>query len=155
MTRITHSGKGIGVAVSILISIIAFVFAAPAAQANHGIGDASFLKGTWVGTYAGYDNSGYLSGQEKFVITSVKGSNARGTWQSRTSASDKWSKPQHIGLSVYATNADPSFPELYISGGDANGVMTGKVFVAEKAMGITYTSAPQNLRVLTFDMKKR
>jgi len=85
----------------------------------------------------------------------VKGSNARGTWQSRTSASDKWSKPQHIRLSVYAMNADPSFPELYIAGGDANGVMTGKVFVSEKAMGITYTSLSQRLKVLTLDMEKR
>ena len=51
------------------------------------------LMGTWVGSYAGFENGTYARGLEKFVITTVRGLNAKGTWQYRTQASDPWSEP--------------------------------------------------------------
>jgi len=124
----------------------------PAAQAAPG--DAAVLKGTWIGTYSGYDLDGYSTGQEKIVITAVKGSNARGTWQSRTSAKAKWSKPKPVHLSIYAQENDEAMPTDYISGGDADGMYVGKLDTSENRLVFSYTARTMNLLVLTLDLRK-
>ena len=135
------------------IAMLSLGVLAPAAHAAPG--DASVLKGTWVGTYSGYDNDGYKSGQEKIVITKVKGSNARGTWQSRSSAKAKWSAPQPVNLSIYAQENDDAMPADYISGGDAEGMYVGKLDTSENRLVFSYTSRTMNLLVLTLDLSKK
>jgi len=137
------------------VAALAFVVAAaPAAQA--GAGDASDLKGTWIGTYSGYDTDGYQSGQEKLVITQVKGSSAKGTWQYRTSAKKKWSKPLPMTLSVYdqETTQDDGLVD-YISGGDELGVYTGKYDSSDDTLTLAYVSISQDVMTLTMELNRR
>lgn len=138
---------------SAVIALLSMAVVVPAANAAPG--DAAVLKGTWVGTYSGYSNSGYKSGLEKIVITSVKGSNARGTWQSRSSATVKWSKPQPVNLSVYAQENDDSLPTDYISGADADGIYVGKLVTSKNRLVFTYSAPEKDLLVLTLDLQKR
>lgn len=138
---------------SAVIALLSMMVVAPAANAAPG--DAAVLKGTWIGTYSGYSNSGYKSGLEKIVITSVKGSNARGTWQSRRSAAAKWSKPKSVNLSVYAQETDDSLPTDYVSGADADGIYVGKLVTSKNRMVFTYSARAKDLLVLTLDLQKK
>lgn len=126
-----------------------------APAANAAPGQASVLKGTWVGTYSGYDANGYHSGQEKIVITKVKGSNASGTWQYRSSAKNKWSKPKPVNFSIYAQENDDAMPTDYLSGGDADGMYVGKLDTSENRLVFSYTARAKNILVLTFDLRKQ
>ena len=89
------------------------------------------------------------------MITSVKGSNARGTWQSRSSATAKWSKPKSVNLSVYAQENDDSLPTDYIAGADADGMYVGTLVTSKKRMVFSYSSPAKDLLVLTLDLKKK
>lgn len=79
------------------------------------------LKGTWIGTYGGYEGTKKVTGgQEKLIITSVNSGVAQGTWQSRT-AGDKWSKKSPLHLITYRNANGVS----HISGSDATGTYVG------------------------------
>jgi hypothetical protein len=142
---------------AIVAGVVALAFvvaAAPVAQA--GAGNASVLKGTWIGTYSGYDTDGYQSGQEKLVITQVKGSSAKGTWQYRTSAKKKWSKPLPMTLSVYDQEITQNDEMIdYISGGDELGVYTGKYDSSDDTLTFAYVSISQDDMTLTMELKRR
>lgn len=153
MLRIMPTRLRLMAVLGALIAMLSLGLVSTSVQAAPG--DAAVLKGTWTGTYSGYDNSGYVSGLEKIVITSVKGSNARGTWQSRTSAKVKWSKPKPVNLSIYAQENDDALPTDYLSGGDADGVYVGKLDTSENRMVFSYTARSKNLLVLTFDLRKK
>jgi hypothetical protein len=143
--------------ITVLTAVIAMIGIGLFAPAVHAGNDAaaSPLKGTWIGTYSGYSTSGYESGQEKIVITKTKGSNARGTWQYRPSAKEKWSAPKPMTLSVYATEDDEAGEVLYISGLDSEGTYTGKLNIDDDHLVFGYTSPNQDLLTLTLDMRKR
>ena len=138
-------------------SIVVLLFVAAAAPAaNASTGDAAVLKGTWIGTYSGYSANGFKSGQEKLVITDVKGSNAKGTWQHRSSANKKCSKPKPMTLAIF-DQEETSGGGLtdYISGGDAEGIYVGKLDTSENRLVFSYTSRTMNLLVLTLDLSKK
>jgi hypothetical protein len=153
MTLVTKTHLRLLTVLGAFVAVLSMGLASPAAQAAPGA--ASVLKGTWIGTYSGYSNDGYYSGQEKFIITSVKGSNARGTWQSRSNPKAKWGKPKPLNLSIYAQENDDAMPTDYISGGDADGIYVGKLETSENRMNFSYTSWSKNLLVLTLAMKKK
>ncbi len=153
MQRIMPTRLRLMAVLGALIAMLSLGLVSTSAQAAPG--DAAVLKGTWIGTYSGYDNSGYKSGLEKIVITSVKGSNARGTWQSRPSAKVKWSKPKPLNLSIYAQEFDDDLPTDYLSGGDADGIYVGKLVTSKNRMVFTYTARSKNLLVLTLDLHKK
>jgi len=114
------------------------------------------LKGTWIGTYSGYDADGYKSGQEKLVISKVKGSNAQGTWQYRSSAKKKWSKPQPLTLSVFdREETENGGMADYISGGDAEGIYSGKYDNSDDSLIFAYVSRSQNVLTLTIELKRK
>jgi hypothetical protein len=138
--------------VSGLMMLVAALLA-PTAQAAPG--DASALKGTWIGTYEGFNTKGFESGQEKIVITKVRGTSATGTWQYRPSSKDKWSKARPVNLSVYANEVEDGVKIDYISGADELGIYVGKLNESEGLLQMAYSSQTQDLLVLTFEMRKR
>ena len=138
-----------------LIGFMALVLVGVAPVAQSAAGNASDLKGTWIGTYQGFDANGFEKGQEKFVLTKVRGSSASGTYQYRSSPTKKWSKPKFMNLSVYDMETDEGVPTLYISGGDALGVYVGKMIPSEGVMRLAYTSLSQDVLVLTIDVRKK
>ena len=137
-----------------IVALLLFAVAAPAANAS--TGDAAVLKGTWIGTYSGYSANGYKSGQEKLVITDVKGSNAKGTWQYRSSANKKWSKPKPMTLAIF-DQEETSGGGLtdYISGGDELGIYTGKYDSSDDSLIFAYVSQSQDVLTLTLDLKRK
>lgn len=142
---------------ALVSAVVALLFVAAVAPGAHAsTGDASALKGTWIGTYSGYDADGYKSGQEKLVISEVNGSNASGTWQYRSSAKKRWSKPQPMTLSVFDQEeivgggmAD------YISGADEQGVYTGKYDSSDGSLIFAYASRSQNVLTLTLNLERK
>ncbi|MDA2987675.1 MAG: hypothetical protein O2815_01215 [Actinomycetota bacterium] len=140
-----------------IAGVTALLFVAAAAPAAHaGTGDASVLKGTWIGTYSGYDANRYESGQEKLVITKVKGSNAQGTWQYRPSAKQKWSKPKPMTLAIFdqEETANGGLTD-YIAGGDELGTYIGKYDSSDDSLVFAYVSVSQDVLTLTFDLKRK
>jgi len=137
-------------------AVTAFLFATVVPAAHASVGDASVLKGTWIGTYSGYDADGFQRGQEKIVISEVRGSNAKGTWQYRTSSKKKWSKPRPLTLSVFdqEETAGGGFTE-YITGVDELGTYTGKYDSSDDSLNMAYVSQPQDLLTLTFELKRK
>lgn len=139
------------------VAVVAFFFVASATPVAHAsAGDASVLKGTWIGTYSGYDANEYKSGQEKLVITDVKGSNAKGTWQYRSSANKKWSKPKPMTLAIFdqEETANGGLTD-YIAGGDELGTYTGKYDSSDDSLVFAYFSQSQDLLTLTIDVKRK
>jgi hypothetical protein len=136
-----------------LLGLLSIQLTAPAANAAPG--DASGLEGTWRGTYQGFDTGGFVRGQEKIVITEVRGATATGTWQSRTSAKKKWSKPRPINFAVYDEELDEGTPSLYLAGADQGGTLVGKFVPSQGTMRLAYDSISQDVLVLILDMKKK
>ena len=143
--------------IAVTSGLVALLFVAAAVPTAHaGTGKASVLKGTWIGTYSGYDADGYKSGQEKLVISKVKGSNAQGTWQYRSSAKKKWSKPQPLTLSVFdREETENGGMADYIYGGDAEGTYSGKYDSSDDSLIFAYVSRSQNILTLTLELKRK
>jgi len=120
-------------------------------QPAHAVGKVNDLKGTWVGTYRGFNDSGHVAGQEKIVITKVKGSIAVGTWQSRSSAKDKWSKPETVRFAAYGTGS----MGYELSGGDSEGTYVGTYSAAAQKMTFAYTAQSLDLLVITIEVTKK
>lgn len=112
------------------------------------------MKGTWVGASLGLNTAGLNKGQDKYVITKVRGSSASGTWQYRASAKKKSSKPKPLNLSAYDMENDHGIPTVYICGGDERGVFVGKLMPTEKTLKLAYTSVSQGILDLTLDRRK-
>ena len=127
----------------------------PAAQAV--TGDATALKGTWIGTLIGYDTDGCKSGKQKLVISKAKGSSASSTYtyQFRFPAKGKWSKPQPMNLSIFDQEETANGMVDYISGSDELGTYTGKYDKADDSLIFSYVSRSQNVLVLTFNLKRK
>jgi hypothetical protein len=141
--------------VAVVIAVVAFAFAtllAPVAQAD--TGNARFLKGTWIGSYTGFNDSGYVSGDEKIVITKTRGSNAVGTWQSRSKGTKKWSSPGTVRLSVFGSEGDTNGIEN-ISGADSEGQYVGIFEGTDNRLTFGYTARGKGLLVLTFSLTKK
>ncbi len=136
-----------------LLGLLSVGLTAP--SANAAPGDASGLEGTWRGTYQGFDTGGFVRGQEKIVITEVRGATATGTWQSRTSAKVKWSKARPINLAVYDEELDEGTPSVYLAGADEGGTLVGKFVASEGTMRLAFTSVSKDVLVLILDLKKR
>lgn len=142
---------------ALLSGVVALLLVAAGAPAAHaGKGDASVLKGTWIGTYSGYDADGYKSGQEKLVISEVKGTSARGTWQYRSSAKKRWSKPRPMTFSVFDQEefVGGGMAE-YIGGVDERGIYTGKYDSSDDTLIFAYASQSQNLLTLTLNLERK
>ena len=144
--------------VVLLTGVVALLLvggAVPAAQA--GTGDATALKGTWIGTFSGYDTDGYKSGNQKLVITKAKGSSASGTYTYKFQfpAKGKWSKPQPMNLSIFDQEETANGMVDYISGADELGMHTGKHDKADDTLIFSHVSRSQNVVVLTFNLKRK
>jgi len=112
----------IAILASLFLAATAFV--APTATAAP---TSQELKGTWVGTYGGYEGSGKAKGgQQRMVITAVHGGVAKGYWQSRH-VGDKWSKKTPMHLTSYFTSSYDGKSEYYIAGTDLYGTYVGKL----------------------------
>lgn len=131
------------------ISLFALSFLSPAAQADSHTNSASAFKGTWTGPATGYQGSQYTSGFEKIVITKVKGSSARGTWQYRNSPGAKWSSPKPANFSIFKDSDGDSI----VNGTDATGTYFGHL-TPEGAWTLTYQS-PELFMSLKFVLKKQ
>lgn len=152
----SHLVKVPNMRVAGLLSGLMMLIAALLAPAAHAApGDASALKGTWIGTYEGFDTNGFESGQEKIVITKVRGTSAQGTWQYRASAKKKWSKPRPVNFSAYSQETEGDVTVDYISGADELGIYVGKLNESEGLLELAYSSQSQDLLVLTMEMRKR
>tara|TARA_B110000503_G_C6855885_1_gene292780 strand:+ start:49 stop:591 length:543 start_codon:yes stop_codon:yes gene_type:complete len=141
--------------VGVIIAVVAFAFAtllAPVAQAD--TGNARFLKGTWIGSYTGFNDSGYVSGDEKIVITKTRGSNAVGTWQSRSKGTKKWGSPKKVRLSVFGNEGDTNGIEN-ISGADSEGQYVGIFEGTDNRLTFGYTARDKGLLVLTLSLTKK
>ena len=118
--------------VSIVTALLlaATAFAASAATAATGVQD---LKGTWVGTYGGYEGiKKAKSGQQKIVIAAVHAGVARGYWQSRH-VGEKWGKKNTLHLM-----ASPLSDRLLVAGTDLTGTYTG-VLTNDRQLTLAYT----------------
>jgi len=137
-------------------AVTAFLLSTVVPAAHASVGNASVLKGTWIGTYSGYDADGFQRGQEKIVISQVRGSSAKGTWQYRTSSKKKWSKPRPLTLSVFdqEETAGGGVTE-YITGVDELGIYTGKYDGADDTLNLAYVSQSQNVLTLTLEMNRK
>ena len=126
-------------------------------QLKRATGDATALKGTWIGTFSGYDTDGYKSGKQKLVISKAKGSSASGTYTYKFQfpAKGKWSKPQPMNLSIFDQEETANGMVDYISGADELGIYTGKYDKADDSLIFSYVSRSQNLLVLTFNLKRK
>jgi hypothetical protein len=114
--------KTIAILASLFLAATAFV--APTATAAP---TSQELKGTWVGTYGGFEGSGKAKGgQQRMVITAVHGGVAKGYWQSRH-VGDKWSKKTPMHLTSYFTSSYDGKSEYYIAGTDLYGTYVGKL----------------------------
>ena len=109
------------------------------------------LMGTWVGSYAGFENGTYARGLEKFVITTVRGLNAKGTWQYRTQASDPWSEPAPLQFVLTPAQAGG----WTVTGADANGIYYGSLNAAGTRLALAYQGSVNDLVSYSFDMRKR
>ena len=103
---------------ALLLAATAFaVTTAPAATALTGVQD---LKGTWIGTYGGYEGTEKVAGgRERIVITAIHAGVAQGYWQSKQ-VGEKWSKKGTLHL-MTSQLAD----RLLVSGSDLAGTYVG------------------------------
>jgi hypothetical protein len=130
-----------------IIFIAATAFVAPAATAAP---TSQELKGTWIGTYGGFEgNQKANGGQEKIVITSVYQGVAKGYWQSRH-VGEKWSKKSTLHLINYR-NEDG---ESYISGTDSSGTYNG-IISADGEFVIAYTQTTGRYLNLQIVVRKK
>jgi len=111
---------------------------------------AAPLKGTWTGSSSGYQGTSFTSGFEKIVITKTKGRSAVGTWQYKTKASDKWSKPERVTLTVFPNDASG----LVVYGADAGGVYSGELTESGE-LTLAYSQVAAKPMTLQFQLSKR
>lgn len=117
---------------------------APAVTAAPG---SEQLKGTWFGTYDGFDGKKKSpGGQQKFVIEKINGGVAQGFWRIKPQGEQKWSKKNTMHLMVYREIDGTSF----ITGGDNTGVYTGSLSrEGEMVLGLVQVSEPfLNLQIV-------
>jgi hypothetical protein len=107
---------------------------APSAIASTTLKDA--LLGTWVGTFDGYYQGGYAKGDERFIVTAVRGANAKGTWQYRMSSSDSWSAKEPLQW-IAVKESDGAWR---ITGVDQSGTYSGLLSPDGKHMDLSYVS---------------
>lgn len=130
------------------IALFVVGFLSPVAHADQ-TNSAAALKGTWTGPSSGYEDSTYTTGFEKIVITKVKGSSARGTWQYKASGAAKWSSPKPSTFTVFAD----SDGDYIVNGVDSTGTYFGHL-TPGGAWTLTYQSTDRLLS-LRFDLKKK
>ncbi len=121
--------------------------AAPAAAATA----RTALVGTWEGTYAGYASGTYESGYERFVITAMRGPNAKGTWQYRHQESDPWSDPLPVQFVVKPAPQGG----WTVTGADVNGIYVGTMNAAGTRLNLAYQGSVNDLVSYSFDMRKQ
>lgn len=109
------------------------------------------LMGTWVGTYSGFENGNFAKGYEKFVITTVRGMNAKGTWQYRARPSDPWSDPSPMQLVLTPSAAGG----WIVTGADVNGIYYGTLDAAGTRLDLAYQGSVNDLVSYAFTMRKK
>lgn len=138
--------KAMALAGALMLGLAGVAPTAQAADQNM----ATVLKGTWIGTYEGYWGAKYASGQEKLIFTKTKGRSAIGTWQSRSSATVKWSAPQPVTLTIFPNDASG----YVVFGADSEGVYSGELS-SDGAMTVGYAYVADAPATLQFLLKKR
>ena len=109
------------------------------------------LVGTWVGSYAGFENGRHVSGLERFIITKVRDGNAVGSWQFRASADKPWSAKSPMQL-VGLPDAAGGWS---ITGADANGTYAGRLDATGTKLTLAYQNAGAAPLTYRFLMNKK
>lgn len=119
------------IAIFATVFLAATAFVAPTATAAP---TSQELKGTWIGTYGGFEGTQKATGgQSKYVITRVHQGVAAGYWQSRH-VGEKWGKKTTLHLITYR-NEDG---ESYIAGTDSSGTYNG-IIASDGEFVLAYT----------------
>ena len=109
------------------------------------------VLGTWVGDYSGFEEGRYVTGQERFVLTVMRGANVKGTWQYRATAKDRWSAKEPMQLIVHP---DPS-GGWAVTGADANGIYVGRLEADGSELDLAYQGSVNDLISYHFVMRKK
>lgn len=145
MTTLRIRGIALLIAVTALFALPTGAQAAVPAESPAATG----IIGTWVGTYTGYVDGRYVSGDEKIVITNAREHAAKGTWQSKSSG-NKWSKALPLQLIVTA-NDDGS---VAIRGADGEGIYDGEL-MSDGRMVFVYSDPQPDLIVLRLELARQ
>jgi hypothetical protein len=146
--RVVSLLAAMAVAAALAIGSVAPASAqAPAAGA---LRDA--LVGTWVGTYEGYHDGVLESGQQRFVITNVRGAHVKGTWQYRKDAKANWTAKKPMQWVVLRDAQDGDWN---ITGADANGIYIGSFTPGDTRLVISYQGSTNDLVTYRFDVRRR
>ena len=97
------------------------------------------------------ENGTYAAGYEKFVITTVRGLNAKGTWQYRAKPSDPWSDPAPLQFVLTPAPAGG----WTVTGADANGIYYGSLDAAGTRLDLAYQGSVNDLVSYAFTMRKK
>jgi len=132
---------------ALLLAATAFATTtAPAATALTGVQD---LKGTWIGTYGGYEGTEKATGgQQRIVITAIHAGVAQGYWQSR-SAGEKWSNKNTLHL-MTSQLAD----HLLVAGSDLTGTYIGTL-TENGELTLAYTQDSGRFLNLQISLRKK
>lgn len=126
---------------------LATPLAAQAAPVDRAQGDpAQVLVGRWVGTFSGYSEGDYYTGDQKIVITKAKGHSAKGTWQYREKGG-RWSEPQPAQFVINVED------DVDVWGQDSEGYYDGELVGKDRLVFSYVSSSPD--QALRFVLTRR
>lgn len=111
---------------------------------------ASVLVGRWVGSFAGYADGRYGTGDQKFIITKARGHAAWGTVQWRYDGSGGWSTPTAVGFTLVRESRGV----WSVTGADRTGTYAG-VLRPNGRMNLGFTDSTEPIQVLRFNVTRR
>jgi hypothetical protein len=113
------------------------------------------LLGTWVGSYTGYHDGAWESGEQKFVFTTMRGVHVKGTWQYRSQGQgQKWTAPAPVQL-VVVPEADGEAGHWSVTGADENGIYIGHLSADGPSLQLSYQGSVNDLVTYDFNVTRR